>query len=175
MTGLTLILLAVIAVVGALSWPVGERRGWSGWPAWLVAAGMLVLLVVAAVLAWAAGPAVGAGEPAVVAVALTAAVTGGACLVPTVLVLAEPRQPERERGEATLRGGAWIGVLERLAVVGTLLAGWPEGLAVALAVKGLGRYAELRDPAVSERFIVGTFASLLWAVGVAVAARLALS
>jgi hypothetical protein len=56
-----------------------------------------------------------------------------------------------------------VGVLERAAVAGTLLAGWPEGLAVVLAVKGLGRYAELKAPAAAERFIIGTLASLLWA------------
>jgi hypothetical protein len=63
-----------------------------------------------------------------------------------------------------LRGGAWIGVLERIAIAGTLLAGWPEGLAVVLAVKGLGRFAELRAPAAAERFILGTLASTLWSV-----------
>ena len=64
----------------------------------------------------------------------------------------------------TLRGGAWIGALERLAVVATLLARWPEGLAVILAVKGLGRYPELRRPAAAERFIIGTLASALWSI-----------
>uniref|UniRef100_UPI0035E44C6C hypothetical protein n=1 Tax=Phytoactinopolyspora halotolerans TaxID=1981512 RepID=UPI0035E44C6C len=67
----------------------------------------------------------------------------------------------------TLRGGATIGVLERAAVVATLLAGWPEGLALILAVKGLARYPELRKPAAPERFIIGTFASILWAAAVA--------
>jgi hypothetical protein len=51
-----------------------------------------------------------------------------------------------------------------VAIAGSLLVGWPEGLAVVLAVKGLGRYAELRAPAAAERFIVGTLASGLWAV-----------
>lgn len=64
----------------------------------------------------------------------------------------------------TLRGGAWIGALERLAIVATLLTRWPEGLAVLLAVKGLGRYPELRRPAAAERFIIGTLASALWAI-----------
>jgi len=50
------------------------------------------------------------------------------------------------------------------AIAGTLLAGWPEGLAVVLAVKGLGRFAELRAPAAAERFILGTLASALWSV-----------
>jgi hypothetical protein len=64
-----------------------------------------------------------------------------------------------------LRGGAWIGVLERAAVAGTLLLGWTEGLAVLVAIKGLGRFTELKAPAAAERFIIGTLASLLWAAG----------
>ena len=55
-------------------------------------------------------------------------------------------------------------------MVGALVAGWPEGIAVVLAVKGLGRYPELRtakNSAVSERFIIGTFVSVLWACGCA--------
>ena len=40
-----------------------------------------------------------------------------------------------------------------------MLAGSAEGLVVVLAVKGLGRYAELRAPAAAERFIIGTLAS----------------
>ncbi|MFC8797357.1 hypothetical protein ACFT2C_06465 [Promicromonospora sp. NPDC057138] len=66
-----------------------------------------------------------------------------------------------------LRGGAWLGVLERLAITGSLLAGYPYGIAVVVAIKGLGRYAELRDqPIASERFVVGTLASLIWSVAV---------
>jgi hypothetical protein len=67
---------------------------------------------------------------------------------------------------AVLRGGAWIGILERLAVFATLAARWPEGIAVVLAVKGLGRYPELRTghrPGLAERFIIGTLVSVLWA------------
>ena len=64
----------------------------------------------------------------------------------------------------TLRGGTWIGVLERLAVTGTIAAGFPEGVAVVVAVKGLGRFSELaKNPDSSERFVIGTLASLLWA------------
>lgn len=74
---------------------------------------------------------------------------------------------------SSLRGGAWIGVLERIAVYATLVAGWPEGLALVAVVKGLGRYPELkgREPDVSERFIIGTFTSVLWAAGGAGVAR----
>ena len=71
-----------------------------------------------------------------------------------------------------LRGGAWIGALERLALLGTLIAGWPEGAAVIVAVKGLARYPELRSATAigtgaNERFIIGTLASLGWAAATA--------
>lgn len=105
--------------------------------------------------------------------AVLAAVLGGGPVTAAVLRLA-PREPPRagtppQTPPATvLRGGATIGVLERLAISVALLAGWPEGIAVVLAVKGLGRYPELRAHAgTSERFIIGTFASVLWALGCA--------
>ena len=77
----------------------------------------------------------------------------------------------------------WIGVLERLAITGGILAGHPEAIAIIIAVKGLGRYPELRGGTgdagskAAERFIVGTLASFLWAaligmIGVAVAGAL---
>lgn len=64
-----------------------------------------------------------------------------------------------------LAGGRWIGYLERVSVIGALLVAWPEGIALAIAIKGLGRYQELRSatPGTAERFIIGTFTSLLWA------------
>lgn len=71
-----------------------------------------------------------------------------------------------------LPGGQWIGHLERLAVYATLIAGWKEGIAVVLAVKGLARYPELaatNSPA-AERFIIGTFSSVLFAAACAGAA-----
>lgn len=73
---------------------------------------------------------------------------------------------------AVLRGGTWIGMLERLAVTGCLIAGYPAGIAFVIAVKGLGRYPELREhPGLSERFVIGTLASMGWAALVGAAAR----
>lgn len=67
-----------------------------------------------------------------------------------------------------LRGGLVIGILERLGVAGAILANEPVAIAYVVAIKGLGRYAELKEtPAVAERFIIGTLTSLLWAAGVA--------
>lgn len=80
----------------------------------------------------------------------------------------------RRAGDA-LRGGSWIGALERAGVFASVVAGWPEGVAIVLGLKGLGRYPELRtgdSPGAAERFIIGTFTSVLWAVGCAGLARL---
>lgn len=76
-----------------------------------------------------------------------------------------------------LRGGTWIGVLERLLITGGILVGMPEVIAVVIAVKGLGRYPELRETepelrgGVAERFIIGTLASFLWAAALGVGGR----
>ena len=75
------------------------------------------------------------------------------------------------RVRAVLRGGMWIGVLERIAVTACILVGFTAGIAVVVAVKGLGRFPQLRDdPAASERFVIGSLASLLWAAVVGFAA-----
>ncbi|MDZ4091000.1 MAG: hypothetical protein U1D68_07310 [Arthrobacter sp.] len=74
-----------------------------------------------------------------------------------------------------LRGGAIIGVLERLAVCLAILAGEPVAIAYVVAIKGLGRFAELKEtPVAAERFIIGTLTSLLWAAGVAALAKVLL-
>lgn len=71
-----------------------------------------------------------------------------------------------------LRGGAIIGVLERLGVCLAILAGQPVAIAYIVAIKGLGRFAELKEtPVAAERFIIGTLTSMLWAAGTAAAAR----
>jgi hypothetical protein len=101
------------------------------------------------------------------------AVAGGGLLTAGVFRLVDrgekPADSVRAAGEV-LRGGTWIGALERLAVYAALVAGWPEGIALVLGVKGLGRYPELKNhdnPATAERFIIGTFTSVLWACGCA--------
>lgn len=96
-------------------------------------------------------------------------VLGGGAVTTTILALASTAATSTARVQRdVLRGGAWIGALERLALLGTLVVGWPEGLAVIVAVKGLARYPELRmasgtGTGANERFIIGTFASLGWA------------
>lgn len=106
----------------------------------------------------------GSGEVAPGAVEVSPAPAG---------VEATPAPASLQGAASVLRGGLWIGRLERLAVFVSLLAGYPNGLAVAVAVKALARYPELKSTtsAAAERFIIGTFVSVLGAVGCAGLAR----
>ena len=167
-----LVLLAVTAVLGLLLTAQGERVR----PPW-GALGLAVLLAVAGGLAWAGGKAPTALVEVAAVGAVLAAVAGGGPVATAGLRAADPAAVGVSGGPqdpTILRGGAWIGVLERAAVAVSLLAGSADGLVVVLAVKGLGRYSELRAPAAAERFILGTLASALWAaacVGVAILLR----
>jgi len=175
-TLLVLVFLGLAALLGGvLVLQLGGRsrapaRTARGRRAWAGAAGLLGLLAVAAVLAWSAGPAEAPVVAAGTVLAVLAAGLGGGPVAAAVLTAADPTRAAAAGGVGdpeVLRGGAWIGVLERVAVAGTLLAGWPEGLPVVLAVKGLGRFAELKASAAAERFIIGTLTSVLWAVACA--------
>ena len=80
--------------------------------------------------------------------------------------------PDGARARASLRGGAWIGILERAAITGSVLTGFPTAIAFVIAVKGLGRYPELKEnPGASERFVIGTLASMLWAAAIGLLGR----
>lgn len=85
-------------------------------------------------------------------------------------------EPPALHGKAgVLRGGLVIGILERAAVVLAILAGQPVAIAYVVAIKGLGRYPELKQaPEASERFIIGTLASMLWAAAIAALAKVLL-
>lgn len=88
----------------------------------------------------------------------------GAVLVPWVLRRTEGEMDAEAAALRVLAGSTWIGLLERGAITLSVLAGYPEGLAVVVAIKGLGRFHELRDhPFARERFVVGTLASVAWA------------
>jgi hypothetical protein len=168
----SLVLLAVVVGAGAVLTPRSDTRRSA------VSAVLLVMVLgVAAALALAAGRVGEWVETTGVLLAVAAAAVGGGPVATAVLRAADPdRGPSRRRASdpEVLRGGTWIGVLERAAMAVTVLAGFTEGLAVLVAVKGLGRFNELKAPVASERFIIGTLASGLWAlacVGVAVLLR----
>lgn len=108
--------------------------------------------------------AVAAGNPItmlVLSLAEKQSVFGGSAPLPTAI-----------GREEVLRGGAMIGYLERIALVGCVLLGRFEGVAVIIAIKGLGRFSELRTPVAQEKFIIGTLASLTWAGACAAAVLL---
>ncbi|MGV8871970.1 MAG: hypothetical protein ACOH2Q_05565 [Rhodococcus sp. (in: high G+C Gram-positive bacteria)] len=155
----TLVLLALTALAAVV--PIGR-------PTWLPTATASALLAVAAILATVAGPAHGLGHAVGVVLSVVAAALGGTASVPMIFRVAR-RQNDSTGDDPVepLRGGLTIGVLERVAVAVSILAGWPEGIAIVLAVKGLARYPELRESHASEQFIIGTFASVLWALAAA--------
>lgn len=102
---------------------------------------------------------------------------GGIILDADAAGLAEPDATIAHGDSASrevMRGGATIGYLERLAVVVALIAGFPEAIAIVVAVKGVGRFSELAAAEARERFIIGTLSSLLWACIVGALVRLAI-
>lgn len=91
---------------------------------------------------------------------------------PTPAAAAAAPPAETVSSVRILRGGAIIGILERFAVCLAILAGQPVAIAYVVAIKGLGRFAELKaTPVAAERFIIGTLTSMLWAAGVAALAK----
>jgi hypothetical protein len=173
-TQLVIVLLSACVLASIGGW---ARFGRNVWPP--IA---LVLLAAASVVATVADELdTGGREVATmmtVALAGATAVLGGGPLTMRVFAAVDAADPPAgrdphpiETAGAVLRGGAWIGALERGAVFASLAVGMPEGVAVVLGLKGLGRYPELRNPehspGAAERFIIGTFTSVLWAAACA--------
>lgn len=183
---LALLLLATVAPLLVLALRRVPRD-----PTVALAALGALLLGTAAVCAAVADPAGGWRRGAALVLGVTAATTVGSDVVRATFrvmrgeLLAPRRRHPRPIDDVdvgddidvdapgtVLRGGAWVGYLERAAISATLLAGWPEGMALVLAVKGVGRYPELRGPEsvqthAPETFIIGTLASVLWAAACA--------
>jgi len=178
-TQLVLALLAFALVASVLGWTAAGRVIWP--PV------SVVLLAAAAVVAAVADD-LADGRVAVTVLVVLAgmlAVAGGGPVTTRIFAFVDGSERatavpggapdgaslDRAGGAGdVLRGGAWIGALERLAVFAGLAAGFPEGVAVVLALKGVGRFPDLRDQGhagTTERFIIGTFASVLWAAACA--------
>lgn len=171
-----IVLVAALTIVTVAAWVLPRVL-----PQRLWAFATLALLAALGLLAVLSGPEAdltGLSARTVLVDLALVAVLGGGPVTSTVLWLVDQgstRPDTLTMAGEVLRGGAWIGVFERCAVFAALTSGWPEGLAVVLALKGLGRYSELKAGAptangetfttggVVERFIIGTFASVLWA------------
>lgn len=153
------------AVVAAIAWRRPHRV------LVVAAVALLALSLVASSLLPGAAPAL--VTAATTLAALVAAVAGGSPVVRALLDRTTFDEQEGAHGgilvgeRELLRGGEVIGLLERLAVAGAIIAGVPEALAVVIAIKGVGRFTELENGAVRERFIVGTLGSWIWAAAAA--------
>ena len=176
-TALLALLLTVTLAASAVAWLASARR--------VAAPVSAVLLAVTTGTAAAAPAGEALDRPVATLVAVltgAVAVLGGGPVTAWVFGWVDRREPpahghDLEAAGTVLRGGAWIGALERAAVFVSVATAQPEGLAIALALKGLGRYPELRSGAsagTAERFIIGTFTSVLWAVACAGVLLLAL-
>lgn len=175
----------LILVLAAACLGVILLAHWRQRPRWIIIAA--AILAVDVVLLAIPSPAVPLGVLIALGVlSLAIAVLGGGTATSYVLRLAtrglvrpglfggilvtEPDRTGRGTARASagaqhevLRGGRTIGYLERFAVAATLMAGFPEAIAIIVAIKGVGRFTELEAPEARERFIIGTFASLIWA------------
>lgn len=179
----TLLTIAAIAVAVAFAAvAIGRRRHWFVLPA--------VVLVAAAIIVPLVLPfnAVGAWQSAAVAIGFaTLGVLAGSPVVGLVLRFAQGGVELGDHGgivvddadgatkttrKEILRGGATIGFLERLALIGAIVAGQAAAIAIIVAIKGLGRFSELDDSRARERFIIGTLTSLIWASASAAAITL---
>lgn len=157
-----------------------------------VAAGLLVLSLVIASLGSEHAPFGVNVLLALLCIAL--AIVGGGPAVMLTLELAGGENPAgnhggilvRAAGETTgaietgtkrevLRGGSTIGILERLAVAASVVAGHPEAIALIVALKGVGRFTELDAAEARERFIIGSLVSLIWGCASAAILVVALS
>ncbi len=169
LAGVAWLLLTLVPVAAAVAAVLAWRRPHRVLT--LVAGALLAVSLLAALVAPAPAPAL--VEAVVAIAALTIAVAGGS---PAVRFLLDRTTFDEHAGahggivvgeRELLRGGEVIGLLERLAVAAAIIAGYPEALAVVIAIKGVGRFTELETGEVRERFIVGTLGSWIWAAAAA--------
>ena len=191
MSVLVVLLVAVLVLACVATWLLPATR----LPAQLATGAVVVGVGVLGLVALLGGPVAdsyGLVSRSLLVPMAVVAVLGGGPVTAAVLRLADREGPGPggvQDAARVLRGGAWIGSFERAGVFAALIAGWPEGIAVVLALKGLGRYSELKSDrgtsgaptgpqtgsatgaptggGVAERFIIGTFCSVLWAVACA--------
>ena len=180
MTVAAAVLVALLTLGAALSLLLSDGTLPERVVALATTTALAALGLLAVVAGTVTGSATGLARSVLVALFFVAALGGGPVTAAMLWLVdrgGDRDEPMKAAGEV-LRGGAWIGRFERAAVFAAIASGWPEGLAVVLALKGLGRYSELRGaaptpevvpegttatPAVAERFLIGTFASVLWA------------
>jgi len=141
-------------------------------------------LVGAAVLAWLGGRLVHPtpqgyywGRVLLLGAAYWYACAGGAVLIRRVLdIVPVSETPRTGKGGITipaaeLSRGQLIGVLERALALTLVLAGQFGALGLVIAAKALARFRAMDDRDFAEYVLIGTLASMLFALGVGVAVR----
>lgn len=97
---------------------------------------------------------------------------GGNFVCKLVLRWSHTSTPPESGEKITLRAGRVIGVLERLLIFLGLVASSWEILAGVVALKTVARYSELDKQDKAEYFLIGSLASILWAVAMTAAIAL---
>jgi len=98
------------------------------------------------------------------AVLLALLTYGGNAACRLVLRWSATSTPPERGDKITLRAGRVIGILERLLIfIGLIASSW-EILAGVVALKTVARYSELDKQDKAEYFLIGSLASILWAV-----------
>lgn len=89
---------------------------------------------------------------------------GGNVACKLVLQWSATKAPPESGDKITLRAGRVIGILERFLIfVGLVASSW-EILAGVVALKTVARYSDLDKQDKAEYFLIGSLASILWAV-----------
>jgi len=96
-------------------------------------------------------------------------VNGGSAIVAAILAQLRPAADTRSADDGATGAGRLIGILERLLILFAVLAGEWSAVGLVLAAKSIARFKELEDRDFAELYLVGTLASVLVAVGSAVA------
>jgi hypothetical protein len=175
-------LLLLAFAVGATFAPWRRREGTTPARALLLEAGALALAVV---LAWLARDLVRStragifwGRVGVFAAAYWYVCAGGAVLVRRVLDLVPVGESPAPGGiavpESELSRGVMIGVLERAITLTLVLIGQFGALGLVIAAKALTRFRALDDRDFAEYVLIGTLASLLFALFTGIAVRFAM-
>ncbi|MDP8202079.1 MAG: DUF3307 domain-containing protein [Candidatus Tenebribacter burtonii] len=69
----------------------------------------------------------------------------------------------KEEKNSLDKAGRYIGILERIIIVASILIGRYEIIGFLIAAKSIIRHPEQKDKAFAEYFLIGTFTSFIWA------------
>lgn len=148
-------------------------RAWGGGRGSLVRAAALALSLVPLLAAGVPEPTVGEQALAVIGTGLLMGGPSNDAVAALLTLVREGAAGAEGAGGALLRGGRWIGALERVLVLVLAFSDVPAAVGAVVAAKGVIRFPEIsRDAgegtnggAKAEEFLIGSFSSWLLAAG----------